>query len=138
MPISFSNHAIRVEQLLRLSFAHVQMVLYKPFLHYISCHRADTPTSGQCYAYAAACIDTSRNVVHNERQMEQRNELNGPYWFTMYTTFCATLSLSFYAWENMGTLSTVRDAEYGRDVLSKFARTSMAAASHSALLSVRF
>jgi hypothetical protein len=130
-----------VQHLLRLAFTHVQLVLYRPFLHYISCARTETPTSGQCYAYAAACVDVGRNVIHNTREMEKRNALAGPYWFSIYTTFCATLALVFYVWENaevQGALQTLKDAEYGRDVLAKLAYKSMAAARHSETLAVSF
>lgn len=130
-----------MQHLLRLAFTHVQLVLYRPFLHYISCTKTDTPTSGQCYAYAAACVDVGRNVIHNARQMEKQDMLNTPYWFSIYTTFCATLSLVFYVWENVeveGTLQTLKDAEHGRDVLAKFAYKSIAAAWHSELLAVSF
>jgi hypothetical protein len=71
--------------------------------------------------------------------MEKQDTLNGPYWFSIYTTFCATLALVFYVWENVeveGTLQTLKDAEYGRDVLVKLGYKSMAAARHSEILAV--
>lgn len=119
----------------------MQITLYKPFLHYISCSKTDTPTSNQCYAYAAACVDVSRNIIHNARQMEKHDILNGPNWFSLYTTFCATLSLVFYVWNNtevQEALKTLKDAEYGRDVLAKLAYKSTAAANHSETLAVSF
>jgi hypothetical protein len=130
-----------VQHLLRLAFTHVQLVLYRPFLHYISYSKTENPTNGQCYAYAAACVDVGRNVIHNAREMKKQNILAGPYWFSIYTTFCATLSLVFYVWENaddLGTLQTLKDAEYGRDILVKLAYKSMAAARHSETLAVSF
>ena len=136
-----TNILSRAQHLLRLAFTHVQIVLYKPFLHYISCSRTDTATTGQCYAYAAACVDVSRNIIHNARQLEKQDTLDVPHWFSIYTTFCATLSLVFYVWENAeveGTLQTLKDAEYGRDVLGKLAYKSTAAGSHSETLAVRF
>jgi hypothetical protein len=86
-------------------------------------------------------VDVGRNTIHNAREMEKQDILNGPYWFSIYTTFCATLSLVFYVWENadvQGTLQTLKDAEYGRDVLVKLAYKSMAAVRHSETLSVSF
>jgi hypothetical protein len=130
-----------VQHLLRLAFTHAQLVLYRPFLHYISCSKTETPTSGQCYTYAAACVDVGRNAIHNAREMEKHNMLAGPYWFSIYTTFCATLALVFYVWENakvQGTLQTLKDAEYGRDVLVKLSSKSTAAARHSETLAVSF
>jgi hypothetical protein len=130
-----------MQHLLRHAFTHVQLVLYRPFLHYISSSRAGTPTSGQCYAYAAACVDVGRNLIHNLGEMEKQNTLAGPYWFSIYTTFCATLALVFYVWENadaQGTLQTLKDAEYGRDVLVKLSYKSVAAVRHSETLAVSF
>jgi hypothetical protein len=97
--------------------------------------------SSQCYAYAAACVDVGRNVIHNERQMEKQDMLNGPYWFSIFTTFCATLAMVFYVWENVGVdgaLQTLKDAEYGRDTLAKLSYKSMSASRHSELLAVSF
>ncbi|KAH8651504.1 fungal-specific transcription factor domain-containing protein [Tricladium varicosporioides] len=132
---------LKMQHLLRLAFTHVQLVLYRPFLHYISHARPETPTSDQCYTYAAACVDVGRNVIHNTREMEKLNAVVAPYWFSIYTTFCATLSLVFYVWENsnvQGTLQTLKDAEYGRDVLVKLAYRSLSAARHSEALSTIF
>jgi hypothetical protein len=73
--------------------------------------------------------------------MEKQNTLAGPYWFSIYTTFCATLALVFYVWENadaQGTLQTLKDAEYGRDVLVKLSYKSVAAVRHSETLAVSF
>ncbi|KAF4634789.1 hypothetical protein G7Y89_g3317 [Cudoniella acicularis] len=132
---------LRVQHLLRLAFTHVQLVLYRPFLHYISSARPETSTSDQCYAYAAACVDVGRNVIHNTREMEKQDAIAGPYWFSIYTTFCTTLALAFYVWENaevQGALQTLKDAEYGRDVLVKLAYKSISAARHSETLAVSF
>jgi hypothetical protein len=117
----------------------VQLVLYRPFLHYISFSKTGEPASGQCYAYAAACVDVGRNVIHNAREMEKQNAPTGPYWFSIYTTFCATLALGFYVWENADiqcTLQTLKDAEYGRDILVKLSYKSIAAVRHSETLAV--
>jgi hypothetical protein len=129
----------RAQHLLRLAFTHVQITLYKPFLHYISQSRKDNVTSNQCYAYAAACVDVGRNTIYNARQMEKQDILAGPYWFSIYTTFCATLALTFHVWENaevVNALETIKDAEYGRHVLTRLAYQSTAAESLSETLGV--
>jgi hypothetical protein len=101
----------------------------------------DNITSNQCYAYAAACVDVGRNTIYNARQMEKQDILTGPYWFSIYTTFCATLALTFNVWENaevQNVLGTVKDAEYGRHVLTRLAYQSTAAESLSETLGVSF
>jgi hypothetical protein len=95
--------------------------------------------SRQSYAYAVACVDVSRNVIRNMRQMEEKNVLNGPYWFSIYTTFCATISLLFTVWENAEAeegLQTLKDAECGRAVLFGLSPKSAAAARNMEMLSV--
>lgn len=71
--------------------------------------------------------------------MGKQDILTGPYWFSIYTTFCATLSLTFHVWENAeveNALETIKDAEYGRHVLTRLAYQSKAAESLSQTLGV--
>ena len=62
--------------------------------------------------------------------MKKKGLLNGSYWFYMYTTFFAILSLVFFVLEkpNSPTAQDIlRDALEGRDTLASLARTSIAA-----------
>ncbi|KAI4256473.1 MAG: hypothetical protein LQ352_002079 [Teloschistes flavicans] len=121
---------LRVQQLLRMSYAHIQIILYRPFLHYASPSTQAMITDKRTYACAAACVSVSRNVVHITSEMKRSGLLTGAYWFSMYTTFFAILSLLFYAIENpQNTTSEVilRDAHEGRDTLAKLSPSSMAA-----------
>lgn len=71
--------------------------------------------------------------------MEKQDILSGPYWFSIYTTFCATLALTYHVWENAeveNALETIKDAEYGRHVLTRLAYQSTAAESLSETLGV--
>ncbi|KAH6679004.1 hypothetical protein B0J14DRAFT_288986 [Halenospora varia] len=73
--------------------------------------------------------------------MEEHDILNGPYWFSIYTMFFATMSLVFYTWEYAqayGTLHTLKDAEDGRDMLVRLAHRNMAAARCSTTLATIF
>jgi hypothetical protein len=120
----------RMQQLLRMAYAHVQMLLYRPFLHYISKPRTGRPVDDRSYACAAACINISRNIVHITEDMKKRGLLQGAYWFTMYTTFFAILSLCFFVLENTGdegALEMYKEALAGRDTLASLAGKSMAA-----------
>lgn len=122
---------VRVQQLLRMAYAHVQMMLYRPFLHYVSSkHIEGKPVDERSYACAAACVSVSRNIVHITAEMQRRGLLIGAYWFTMYTTFFAILSLAFFVLENPtkpGTEEILANASAGRDALKALAKTSMAA-----------
>lgn len=120
-----------------MAFAHVQLLLYRPFLHYVSsrAHTAGHEPSSQ--ACAAACVHVSRNIIHIVASMNQNGLLVGSYWFTMYTSFFAVLSLVFYALENAGISQEVmRDAIVGRQTLAALAKRSMAADRCTATLSV--
>lgn len=54
----------------------------------------------------------------------------GAYWFVMYTTYFAILSLLYFVLENPESSTSkeiLRDAVEGRDTLANLARRSMAA-----------
>ncbi|OXV09245.1 hypothetical protein Egran_02991 [Elaphomyces granulatus] len=117
----------RMRQLLRVSYAHVQMVMYRPFLHYVSQARSVDKRS---YACAATCVNVSRNIIHITTAMHKKGLLNGAFWFTMYTTFFAVLSLVFYVIENPDSTARdgiLKDAVEGRETLSGLAKRSLAA-----------
>lgn len=121
----------RCQQLLRMAYAHVQMMLYRPFLHYVS-HRlnANKNIDERSYACAAACVSVSRNIVHICAELQKQGLLVGAYWFTMYTTFFAILSLVFFVLENpdkQGTQEILSDAMAGKEALKGLAQRSMAA-----------
>lgn len=75
-----------------------------------------------------------------DRRDEKRGLLVGSYWFYMYTTFFAIISLLFYVLENPQS-STVedilKDAHEGKDTLAGLAARSMAADRCSKMLNVR-
>lgn len=122
--------ARRVQQLLRMAYAHVQMFLYRPFLHYVSQNLQSNTINKRSYACAAACVSVSRNIIHCTSEMKKRGLLVGAYWFYMYTTFFAIISLVFFAVENPQSSTSkeiLRDASEGRDALASLAKRSMAA-----------
>lgn len=129
----------RVQQLLRMSYAHIQIILYRPFLHYASPSTQALVTDKRTYACAAACVSVSRNVIHITSEMKRSGLLTGAYWFSMYTTFFAILSLLFYAIENPHNITSeeiLRDAHEGRDTLASLSPSSMAADRSSQTLAV--
>ncbi|XP_044717535.1 fungal specific transcription factor domain-containing protein [Hirsutella rhossiliensis] len=122
---------VRVRHLLRFAYAHVQLVLYRPFLHYISPRLSQTSKVDELsYACAAAAISVSRNIVHIGLEIRKQGVLSGPYWFMLYTEFFAILSLVFYAIENPdkpGTQEVLADAQAGRQMIADLADKSMSA-----------
>ena len=116
------------------------MILYRPFLHYISQKVQAKSIDKRYYACAAACVSVSRNIIHIASEMKRRGLLNGSYWFYMYTTFFAVLSLVFFVIENPSSTTAkeiLRDANEGRDTLASLAKRSMAADRCTQTLAVR-
>jgi hypothetical protein len=122
-----------------MAYAHAQMMLYRPFLHYVSQTREMQKVDKRSYACAAACVSVSRNIVHIAVEMKKRGFLGGAYWFSMYTTFFAILSLVFYALENPdneASKDVLKVAREGRDTLESLAKRSLAADRCSSTLKV--
>lgn len=120
----------RVQQLLRMSYAHVQMMMYRPFIHYVSRACQQDKADKRSFACAAACVSVARNIVHITSEMKRRGLLIGAYWFVMYTTFFAIISLVYFVLENPNSTTgadILRDALEGRDTLASLAKRSMAA-----------
>lgn len=122
-----------------MAYAHIQMVLYRPFLHYVSQSYQAKNIDNRSYACAAACVSVSRNIVHLTGQMKRKGLLVGSYWFYMYTTFFAIISLVFYILENpQGPKleDILKDAYEGKDTLAALAAKSLAADRCSRTLTV--
>jgi hypothetical protein len=129
----------RLQQLLRMAFAHAQMMLYRPFLHYVSQTCRSKGVDQRAFACASACVSVSRNIVHITAEMKRQGLLIGAHWFSMYTTFFAILSLVYFALENHENPTSndvLRDAIEGKEVLAQLAKRSMAADRCTATLKV--
>ncbi|KAF2486513.1 fungal-specific transcription factor domain-containing protein [Neohortaea acidophila] len=124
----------RVQHLLRLTYAHAQVMLYRPFLHYVA---RPPPVDQRAYACAASYVGVSRNIIHIQTQMKLNGLLNGAFWFVMYTSFFAILSLVYFAAANPDdptTAAIIKDALEGKEVLAALAKRSLAADRCSATL----
>lgn len=122
-----------------MAYAHIQLFLYRPFLHYVSQNVQEKNVDTRSYACAAACVSVSRNIVHLTGQMKRRGLLVGSYWFYMYTTFFAIISLVFYVLENPQSPRVediLNDAHEGKDTLAALAAKSLAADRCSIILAV--
>jgi hypothetical protein len=124
-----------------MGFAHAQLLLYRPFLHYVSQSQRDKPSVDQrAFACASACVSVSRNIIHIIAEMKNRDLLIGAYWFSIYTTFFAIMTLLYYVLENPNSPTSdelFKDAVEGKQLLDDFAKRSMAADRCSATLKVR-
>ncbi|KAF2477020.1 uncharacterized protein BDR25DRAFT_309339 [Lindgomyces ingoldianus] len=132
---------VRVQQLLRMAFGHAQLLLYRPFLHYVSQTYKTKTADQRAFACASACISVSRNIIHITTEMKKGGLLIGAYWFSMYTTFFAIISIIYFVLENPNNPTSTelfRDALEGKETLAHFAKRSMAADRCTATLNTIF
>ncbi|KAF2738758.1 transcriptional activator Mut3p [Polyplosphaeria fusca] len=132
---------VRVQQLLRMAYAHAQLLLYRPFLHYVSQASRSKTDDQRAFACASACISVSRNIIHITSEMKKNGLLIGAYWFSMYTTFFAIISILYFVLENPDTPTSYelfRDALEGKNVLAHYSKRRMAADRCTATLTTIF
>ncbi|KAK5500708.1 Gypsy retrotransposon integrase-like protein 1 [Exophiala xenobiotica] len=101
------NGSNRYEQIgihlrLRLAYAHVQMVLYRPFLHHIMGTKARSEAEMRSYACASSCIKAAMQVIWIVRQLHQRGYAVAPYWLTLFMTLFSAMTLVMFALSNEG------------------------------------
>jgi hypothetical protein len=130
----------RVGVLLRFAYAHVQLMLYRPFLQY---HPVNTSSEemndDRCVALAAAAISVCRNIIYIGQDIRKHAVLIGPYWFTTYTQFFAVIGLLLYISNNPdqpGASRLLSDAQIGKDCISSLTQKSLAADKVTAILDV--
>lgn len=135
---------LRANRLLHLSFLQVQIVLYRPFIHYLS---PSSPQSDSLSVQRAKnCISVARTVVKLAKEMMDEKILAGSYWFSIYTIFFSVAALIYYVTEFPPTNpddaltydAIVNDVTTGKQVLLQLKGTSVAASRTHNLLSALF
>lgn len=122
-------------KLLHLSFFHVQLILYRPFIHYLSRNIVANSPDSLSIQRARNSIDVARAAVNLAQDMLRKNLLIGSYWYGSYTIFYSVAGLLFYIHEahptdkasTMEYEEVLKDAEVGRNVLLQLRDSSMAA-----------
>jgi len=110
------------------------MMMYRPFIHYIC---SPLPHGSNATMAARNCFRTAIRIVNLADTMRERGVLNGAYWFTMYTTFFATVSLLFLVLEKPdGNSSCWKAAKKGKAALNCLKQRSHAAEKCSVALKV--
>lgn len=125
----------RANRLLHLSFLQVQVILYRPFIHYLSATSPASRADSLSIQRARNCISVARTVVKLARDMIENKGLTGSYWFSIYTIFFSVAGLIYYIHEVTPTdeasrqeyEEVLKDAELGKKVLLHLKDTSMAA-----------
>nr|BCT87206.1 putative transcription factor [Ogataea minuta] len=135
-----SGQYLKANRLLHISYLHVKIILYRPFIHYISAdfssgHRSSNDL--KCIDKAKNCINVARVVVKLAEDMINKKMLSGSYWFSIYTIFFSVACLVYYVHFappinsdgqfDREYLSIKKDAESGKRVLDILKDSSMAA-----------
>ncbi|TKX23554.1 fungal specific transcription factor domain-containing protein 32 [Elsinoe australis] len=131
----------RAQQSLRVTYAFNQVLLYRPFLHFVAADKRAQGADQRAFACAASYINVSRNLIHLCDVMRKRGQLNGALWFTVYLTFFSILSLVYFAAENPDNPTTeelMKDALNGKAILASAAKRTMSADRCTATLDVIF
>ncbi|RFU29420.1 hypothetical protein B7463_g6943, partial [Scytalidium lignicola] len=119
---------LKANYLLQLHCAHVRLMLYRPFLHYIS--KKTEKIDLRVKEFATSCINVSREVIRIGSEMNSRNLFFGAYWFEHYTIFSAIMALVFPIMDrnhDFDVSELLREAKAGREVLKLLSSSSMAA-----------
>lgn len=88
---------LKGNRLLHISYLHVKIILYRPFIHYISTSIRQTSSNDlACIEKAKNCINVARIVVKLAEDMIKKNMLSGSYWFSIYTIFFSVACLVYY------------------------------------------
>lgn len=124
---------------LRLAYAHVEMVLYRPFLHHLVRRSSDAIPDLRSYACGSACVKAAMQVIWLVQHMEKQNMLTGTYWLTVYMTFFASMALLLFSvadHQDPTARDALQAAEEGRRILKVLAESCLTAAEAADSLTV--
>lgn len=132
---------LKANRLLSLSYCSVQLILYRPFIHFGGVEFAHLGEGHRARVFARKCINVARRVMYLAHELVSKEMLNGAYWFSTYAIFFSVSCLLYYIHENPESpdVTAIRmDAEMGKNSLNKLKNSSMAAGRIFNLLNVMF
>ena len=110
-----------------MSHAHVQLYLYRPFLHYLSKASAQNTSSTNIAfsPYAAACVQACHTILSLSGEMHNRGLLQGGGFTVLHMVFGSVVTLIFVIldsteWE--GRESAFKDIWVGRKAIAFLAK----------------
>ncbi|GAB1199409.1 hypothetical protein APSETT444_008757 [Aspergillus pseudonomiae] len=97
-------HIERAQYELCMSYAHAQIYLYRPFLHYLGAYSTDEvgPTDG-FPAYASACVDASRNIIRLAQDMYHKGLFRGVHWDISNMILASSLTMLYIVLARKGS-----------------------------------
>ncbi|KAL2833813.1 fungal-specific transcription factor domain-containing protein [Aspergillus cavernicola] len=137
---STETRLMRAQYILAMLYAHVQLYLYRPFLHYAveARHQNSTPLAG-ISPYATASVQASENVIALCEEMYGRGLLNGDYWpvTRMLVSSIATILYFIVAPRTLYEADVLfKTLAAGRRILSRLAEHSCPANRGKVILTV--
>ncbi|KAL3451448.1 hypothetical protein BJX65DRAFT_321346 [Aspergillus insuetus] len=107
---------------LLMTYCHVQMYLYRPFLHYLSGTPSKCSGSQEHFQkYALSCIEASRNIINMAEDMNRKRLLFGAEWRIAHMILTAALSLLYVPLSSRSSVlasSVLADLETAKVLLS--------------------
>ncbi|KAK5105683.1 hypothetical protein LTR62_002495 [Meristemomyces frigidus] len=95
---------LRSQLMLRLYYAQVQMVLYRPFLHHaLRQTRHGSRTSLKAYACGSACVKAAMQVVWLAERLEASLLFNAALWHDTFIIISTAACLCLFTTSNRGT-----------------------------------
>ncbi|KAE8333702.1 hypothetical protein BDV39DRAFT_211817 [Aspergillus sergii] len=89
-------HIERAQYELCMSYAHAQIYLYRPFLHYLVTSSTGEIRSADGFpSYASACVDASRNIIRLAQDMCHRGLFHGVHWDISNMILAASLTMLY-------------------------------------------
>lgn len=86
----------RIKYELDIAFYFGNIVLYRPFLHYLAKAREDVNTDERQLRCALACVKVATNVISSSKVALHRGYLYPPSWCSVYTIFLSVVCLVFF------------------------------------------
>ncbi|KIW83852.1 hypothetical protein Z517_03098 [Fonsecaea pedrosoi CBS 271.37] len=122
-----SRPLLRTQYLLRMSHAHVQLYLYRPFLHYLSKATTQNASSPDLTfpPYAAACVQACHTILSLSDEMYNQDLLRGGCFTVLHMIFGSVVTLMFiildsHDWE--GREQSFKDISIGRKAIALLAK----------------
>ena len=119
-------------RLLYLDYLHVQLMLYRPYIHYVKLAKQNGATRGSFksfeYDNGMHCVGIAKKIIMLAQTMIRNKMLNGSYWFSIYTIFFCVACLVYYFLEIDNHDEEIKVAiEIGKEMLSVLKERSMSA-----------
>ena len=111
--LSFEDESTETQSIkyeIHISYYFAQIILYRPFIHYLAEKDTDAPAAKRQLSYAQTCVGVASKVIEISVQHQIRGLLCPASWGAVYTVFVSISCLVFaYATRNDTDMPKVRE-----------------------------